>query len=250
LPIERDFSGARGPQGYLSNVSNEDLESHAGVLSHPDQVALWAGRIVRKEAQIESMLRVVFYELSGRGLSWAVVPQNFAPLSRDIRTMLKVAQIEDPTYLADCLAALDRLNKAHEVRNRIVHDQWVEHAENPGSFVNAPKGVTDGSKAEVVWDVSEFERCYRELRFCSAMISGLHWSISCYVGDRRDFFQHMLGSNREALAGRIEMTGENSWNFTDQEFARKLNEEMKRTGEEMRARFQVEFGPSTEQQQT
>jgi len=223
-------------------VPNDDLEPHALTLSHQDQVALWAGRIVRKEAQIESMLRVVYYELAGGGLSWAVVPQNFAPLVRDIRTMLKAANLEDPTYLVDALAALERLTRVHELRNRVVHDQWVAHADVPGRFVNAPKGVTDGSKPEVTWDLSEFESCYRELRFCAAMVSGLHWSISCFVGDRQDFFRSMLGSNREALAGRIELTDENSWTFTDAEFGRKLQEELRRSSVELGQRMDAEFG--------
>jgi hypothetical protein len=226
---------------------DSDLLDHAAVLSHRDQVALWAGRIVRKEAQIESMLRTVYYELSGSGLSWAVVPQNFAPLSRDIRTMLKAASL-DADYLADCLKALDRLDAAHLIRNRVVHDQWVEHAEAPGQFVNAAKGVSGPTtKPEVVWQVGEFEKCYRELRFCYAMISGMYWSIGCYIGDRHEFFRDMLPSNRETLAGRINLTGENHWTFTDPQFAEELRAEMQRRGAELQQRmaeWRIERGES------
>ena len=69
---------------------NSDLIEYTD-LPEKDQVALWAGRVVRKEAQIESMLRTIYYELCGRGLSWAVVPTNFAPLSQAVRTMLKAS---------------------------------------------------------------------------------------------------------------------------------------------------------------
>lgn len=216
---------------------DSDLLDYATVLPHRDQVALWAGRIVRKEAQIESMLRTIYYELSGRGLSWAVVPQNFAPLSRDIRNMLKAASLE-ADYLADCLRALDRLDAAHRIRNRVVHDQWVEHPEAPGQFLKAAKGVTGlDTKPEVVWEVGEFETCYRELRFCSVMISGLYWSIGCYVGDHQEFFRDMLPSNRETLAGRINLTGENHWTFTDPEFAEELRTELERHAVEMQHRM-------------
>lgn len=185
-------------------------------LSHEDQVALWAGRVVRREAQIESMLRTLYYQLSGEGLSWAVVPEQFAAVSRDVRKMLKAADV-DADYLGDCLAALDRLGVAHSLRNRIVHDQWVQ--QDPGSFVSAPKGVSGPStKPDVVWDVSEFERCYTELTFCFAQISGMFWSLACFVGDHRDIWREMLPSNRESLAGRIKITGEGTWEFTDPVF--------------------------------
>lgn len=186
-------------------------------LPHKDQVALWAGRIVRKEAQIESMLRTVYYDLCGRGLSWAVVPTNFAPLCESIRTMLKAAPSLTSDYVADCLALLDRLNLAHRGRNRVVHDQWVEHDHSPGQFVSAPKGVTDGTKPEVTWDVAEFKRVYVELRFLFAMASGMYWTVGPMVnGDRS--FGAMVASNREALAGRIVLIGETNWNFTRPEF--------------------------------
>ena len=145
---------------------NSDLTEYEG-MPHKDQIALWTGRVVRKEAQIESMLRTVYYELSGRGLSWAVVPPNFTPLYEAVRTMLKASPSLPDDYVKDCLAVLDRLKLAHQGRNRVVHDQWVESDQSPGTFVSAQKGVSDGSKPEIVWDVPEFKKVYEELRFLS-----------------------------------------------------------------------------------
>jgi hypothetical protein len=204
-------------------------------LSHDDQVALWAGRVVRKEAEIESMLRTIYYELAGQGLSWAIVPEAFAAVSRDVRTMLKAADIPDD-YRDDCLAVLDKLGEAHRKRNRIVHDQWVQ--QSPGSFTSAPKGVSGGTpKAEVVWDVSEFEDCFMELRFLFAQISGIHWSLNCYIGDVRDLWQDMLPGNREAIAGRIKMITDNTWEFTDPTFIAEEKERQRVRAEEFTSRF-------------
>lgn len=210
-------------------------------LSHEDQVALWAGRVVRKEAEIESMLRTIYYELSGEGLSWAVVPESFAAVMRDVRTMLKASQI-DKEYVADCLGALDRLGLAHQARNRVVHDQWVQ--QDPGTFISAAKGVSGPvSKPEVKWDVSEFERCFLELRFCFAQVSGIYWSLYCYVGNHRDMWAAMLPANREAIAGRITMTSDSSWEFTDAAF----NEQERKRHAEAVAEFSKRRGidPST-----
>lgn len=183
-------------------------------LSHDDQVALWAGRVVRKEAEIESMLRSIYYQLCGGGMSWVVVPQQFAAITKGIRNMLKASTI-DEDYKADCYGALNRLGLAHEMRNRVVHDQWVMR--EPGRFTSAAKGVTDGTKPEEVWDLGEFERCFMELRFCYAMISGMYWSIGSVL-DGGHLFKKTLPRNREAIAGRIRMTSDTSWEFTDPTF--------------------------------
>lgn len=220
---------------------NSDLVEYEG-MPHKDQVALWAGRIVRKEAQIESMLRTVYYELCGRGLSWAVVPTNFAPLCEAVRTMLKASPSLPTDYVADCLAVLDRLKSAHQGRNRVVHDQWVEHDQSPGQFVSAAKGVTDGSKPEVVWDVPEFKKIYLDLRLLYAMVAGMFWSIGSMLSvDERDMFTNMLPANREALTGRIELTGESTWIFTDPIFVEELNASMQKSSAESRARW-VDLG--------
>ena len=184
-------------------------------LTHDDQVALWAGRVVRKEAEIESMLRMVYSHLCGDGLSHLVVPNNFQPLLVAVRTMIKAVDVPED-YRADCLAALQRLGQAHEQRNRVVHDQWVMTA--PGSFTSAEKGYARGDKPEVVWDISDFEKVFLELRFCFAQIVGLYWSMHSYVGEHRELFAGNLQSNRESLAGRIALTSDNSWTFTDPDF--------------------------------
>lgn len=214
---------------------NTDLTEYPD-MPHKDQVALWAGRVVRKEAQIESMLRTVYYELSGGGLSWAVVPTNFAPLTEAVRKMLKVSPSLPQDYVADCLDVLDKLKAAHEGRNRVVHDQWVEHDQSPGSFVSAAKGVTDGSKPEIVWDVPEFKKVYVELRFLYARVAGMFWSIGSMAAER-DMFTDMLPANRESLAGRIELTGETTWNFTDAEFIAENKARMEKRSAEMRHRM-------------
>ncbi|CAN5218482.1 hypothetical protein BH11ACT4_BH11ACT4_02670 [soil metagenome] len=207
-------------------------------LPQKDQVALWAGRVVRKEAQIESMLRTIYYELCGRGLSWAVVPTNFAPLMEAVRTMLKASPSLPEDYVADCLAVLDKLKLAHQSRNRVVHDQWVEHDQSPGTFVSAAKGVTDGSKPEITWDLPEFRKVYIELRFLYAQVAGIFWSIgSILTEDERDMFTDMLPSNREGIAGRIDLTGETTWTFTDPKFVERLNAEYEKRSEAFKKRW-------------
>jgi hypothetical protein len=226
---------------------NSDLEGFADTLPVRDQVALWAGRILRKEAQIESMLRMIYYELSGGGLSYVVVPALFGRLLDDVVKMLKAAQIDDATYVSDSLAALTRLKAAHQVRNRVVHDQWVERQVAPGQFVmvNAPKGMSGPSaQPEVQWDVGEFRQCYEELRFCAVMVSGIFWSVGCFVGERRDIWRDMLPSNREAIAGRFTLTGENQWQLNDESFVARDDENMRRRAEELRARM-ADFFPES-----
>jgi hypothetical protein len=219
---------------------NSDLDDFADVLPPRDQVALWAGRIVRKEARIESMLQTIHYELSGGGLSYAIVPQRFGGLLDDVCKMLKALQIDDATYVEDCLAALGRLRVAHTARNRIVHDQWVLRQEAPGQFaaVKAPKGVVGPAVVpQVKWDLAEFRDCYERLRVCSAEISGIYWSIGSFVGDRPDIWRDMLPSNRETIAGRFRLTGEDHWEFTEQTFVAQLSEQMQREAERLRARL-------------
>jgi len=219
---------------------NSDLLDFSESLPVRDQVALWAGRILRKEAQIESMLRMVHYQLSGGGLSHVVVPPLFGRLLDDVVTMFKAAQIDDATYVSDSLAALSRLRAAHQQRNRVVHDQWIERQVAPGQFVmvKTAKGVSGpGAEPDVEWGVSEFRRCYEELRFCAVMVSGLFWSIGTFVGERRDIRRDMLPQNRETLAGRFTLTGENQWQFNDESFVAQINEEMRRQAEAFRARM-------------
>ncbi|MCU1471349.1 MAG: hypothetical protein JWQ39_2498 [Glaciihabitans sp.] len=188
-------------------------------LTHTDQVALWAGRVVRKEAQIESMLRTLYCQLAsngGGGFSWAVVPDGFGVVHRDVKKMLKATGI-DQDYLDDCIAALDRLWNAHVLRNRVVHDQWVE--QDAGQFVSAAKGVGGPTnKPELIWDVDRFEACYRELEFCFAQVSGIYWSLLCFVGPQQDMWRDLLPMNREAIAGRIKLTSEFTWEATDTAF--------------------------------
>jgi len=232
--------GALNPPPDPSVPDNSDLLGFSDSLPVRDQVALWAGRILRKEAQIESMLRMIHYELSGGGLSHVVVPPLFGRLLDDVVKMLKAAQIDDATYVSDSLAALRRLRAAHQQRNRVVHDQWVERQIAPGQFVmvNAPKGVSaPGTEAEVEWGVSEFRRCYEELRFCAVMVSGLFWSIGTFVGERRDIWRGMLPQNRETIAGRFTLSGENQWQFNDESFVAQINENMRRQADAFRARM-------------
>ncbi len=211
-------------------------------LSHEDQVSLWAGRVVRKEAEIESTLRTIYYWLSGQGLSWAVVPEMFAKVSKDVRNMLKASAI-DPEYVSDCLAALDRLDKAHVVRNRVVHDQWVQ--QNPGTFLSAQKGVGGpNSKPEVRWNVAEFEQCFAELQFCGVQIGGIFWSLPCYVGDNRDMWRDLLPMNREILAGRFKITSDNTQEFTDPVFNAQERRRMEERSEAMRIDVQRALGLS------
>jgi len=79
--------------------------------------------------------------------------------------------------------------------------------------------VTDGSKPELVWGVLEFKKVYIELRFLYAMVAGMFWSIGSMLTER-DIFSDMLPANREAMAGRIELTGESTWIFTDPAFTK------------------------------
>lgn len=227
---------------------NSDLEGFADTLPIRDQVALWAGRILRKEAQIESMLQMIHHELSGGGLSYAVVPSLFGRLLDDVIKMLKAAQIDDGTYVPDVLAALVRLKAAHERRNRVVHDQWIERQVAPGEFmmVNTPKGLSAPRKQpEAQWEVGEFQQSYEELRFCAVMVSGIYWSIRSFIGEHPDIWRDMLPSNREAIGGRFTLTGESHWQFNDESFVAQLNESMRRQAEEFRARMAQHFPDSS-----
>lgn len=226
---------------------NSDLEDFAHVLLPRDQVALWAGRIVSKEAQIESMLQSIYCHLRDVGLNRRVMPRAFGPLLDDIREMLMRSDIEDATYIADCVAALDRLKEAHLLRNAVVHEQWVMRQEAPGEYVavNVPKGIPVAAPADVTWALHEFRQCYEELRFCAVMISGVFWSIGAFVGESDEMWRYMVPSNREEIAGRIALQGENHWEFTDQAFATRLREEMNRKGEEFRREVAEQFGHSS-----
>ncbi|PKQ17702.1 MAG: hypothetical protein CVT68_07155 [Actinobacteria bacterium HGW-Actinobacteria-8] len=228
---QREIDALNPPPDPMA-PDNSDLEDFADVLPPREQVALWAGRILRKEAQIESMLQMIHCELSGGGK----VPRVFERLCAGIVEMLPASQIADASYVDDCLETLDRLRQAHAVRNRVVHDQWVMRQDAPGEYVavTVSKGITESASAEVRWALPAFRECYEELRICSVMVSGIFWSIGSFVGEHSELSRDMLPQNREAIAGRVKLQGENHWEFTDPAFVAQLTERMERQAEKLR----------------
>lgn len=93
----------------------------------PDQLALsfYIGEVVRNDVATESEMRILWSHLHRAELVTAPMPRDLGRLIRQVRPALRDERV--PVAFGDiALDVLERTWVAHQLRNKLVHDQWLQ----------------------------------------------------------------------------------------------------------------------------
>lgn len=168
-----------------------------------DQVSFWIGRVSRADTNMEAMLHRVHVMLDPSNES--SVPWSTDRKLRNLRKLLRTSPhpVEE---VAECLAALEVVAKAHRERNEVLHGHWgpADGGSSPLTFGRTEVSA-DGGPPSVTWEISEFERCFETLARANTITGAVYkrvlgWTTGHSFGGAWEL------QTREEMAGRFTLS--------------------------------------------